>query len=124
MQPALLGTAICATCVGMGAFGAHALSEVLDDKALDWWETATQYLWYHGLGFLALGWTSHDVQLTKPVRYMLLPGILLFSGSLYLYAFTGWRPLGMITPIGGVLLIAGWTWLAVKLRRSRHMTKT
>ena len=123
MTPAVFGAVICAIGVGMGAFGAHAISKILSSEAQAWWSTATEYLWYHGLGCLALGRLPYDPRIQKAVASALLPGILLFSGSLYLYAFTGWRPFGMITPIGGTLLLIGWVWLAFVLKRNQTVTK-
>lgn len=108
MTPLALGAALCAAGVGLGAFGAHAVADVLSASQKAWWTTATEYVWYHGLAFLVLGGGIRKASAVSTVRRILLPGVILFSGSLYLYAFTGFRPLGMITPIGGSLLLIGW----------------
>ena len=98
-----------------GAFGAHALKYTLSAAQIDVWQTATDYLFYHALGLIGLGiWTE-----SKPPRrlyqasgLLLMLGVLLFCGSLYLMLLTGIRQLAMITPIGGVLFILGWlSWL-------------
>ena len=117
MTPLVVGAALCAAGVGLGAFGANAVEDVFSETQKAWWATAAQYVWYHGLASLALGgWTSKPF-VVATVRRLLLPGIILFSGSLYLYAFTGFRPLGMITPIGGSLLLLGWLRLLWKFTR-------
>lgn len=108
MTPLVMGAALCATGVALGAFGAHAVEDVLSAVQKTWWKTATDYVWYHGLGFLALGASTTKELAVSTVRRLLFPGVIIFSGSLYLYAFTGFRPLGMITPIGGSLLLLGW----------------
>lgn len=92
--------------VALGAFGAHGLKDLLAGRAgaLDWWEKATFYHLVHSAGALvALCWTRRVL----PTAFF-LAGIALFSGSLYLMAFTGLRWLGAITPLGGILLLLGW----------------
>ena len=112
-----LGAIGCALGVALGAFGAHALNQSLNETAMGWWETATQYLWYHAIGMLALGaFQNRTKSADRAVLLFILPGILLFSGSLFLYAFTSFRTFGMITPIGGLLLLIGWLRLAFALR--------
>ena len=118
MNLAMIGAIMCGFSVGLGAFGAHAVSTMLDVRAQDWWQTATEYLWYHGLGLLALWSVGQHHPIYSTVTRFLLPGTLIFSGSLYVYAFTGWRLLGMITPIGGTLLLLGWIKLAFALRKN------
>lgn len=102
--------------VGLGAFGAHALSERLTPNLLQTYETAVRYHFYHALALLAVVYAiGRWPQSTLPVAagWLFVLGVLIFSGSLYLLAFTGIRWLGAITPIGGVALIAGWACLAI-----------
>lgn len=113
---ALLG----ALAVGTGAFGAHALEGVLAERARGWYDTAVTYHATHALALLACGLVAvhAPVGSTTPrsltaAGAALLIGIVLFSGSLYLMAFTGWTRLGMITPLGGLALIVGWLSLAL-----------
>lgn len=101
--------------VAMGAFAAHALKKRLDAYALDIIQTATHYQMIHAIAMLvvvALA-SAGGFQLRAPLWCFTL-GIALFSGSLYALALTGIKPLGAITPIGGVLLLAGWLLLIVK----------
>jgi uncharacterized membrane protein YgdD (TMEM256/DUF423 family) len=103
-----------------GAFGAHALQGKLDAHQLDVWHTAVQYQFYHVFALLFLSTFSRfRSKIINSTFYLFSLGIILFSGSLYLLAcrdLLGWSWLtimGPITPIGGLLFIAGWVTLAV-----------
>ncbi|MBY0469949.1 DUF423 domain-containing protein [bacterium] len=100
--------------VGMGAFGAHALSEKLKLAAFVTYQTAVQYQFFHALALLAVGILSlnQNDPLLKWAGTAILAGILIFSGTLYLIAFTGTRWYGAITPVGGVSLLIGWALLS------------
>ncbi len=110
-----LGALACAFSVGAGAFGAHGLSGRLSAHALELWETAARYLMYGGLGTLAAGL----VALHAPVRsvtsagWCLIAGTAIFSGTVFVLALGGPRWLGAVTPLGGLLLIAGFLLLAL-----------
>lgn len=106
----LAGALLAGAGVALGAFGAHGLRKILDAAALGWWRTATDYLMWHAMGLLAVG-AAGVPRSAGPAR-MLVAGTLVFSGSLLLMALTGARWLGMVTPIGGGLLIVGWLWFA------------
>lgn len=97
--------------VALGAFGAHGLRARFDVNGLGAvWETAVLYHLVHGAALLTLA-TLRPVP--RGPWALLAAGVLVFSGSLYLLAFTGARWLGAITPIGGVCFLAGWAWLAL-----------
>ena len=103
------------TAVMLGAFGAHALRERLDDYARGVFETAVQYHFYHSLALLAVGLlavSQPQTVMLKSSGWLFLIGILIFSGSLYLLSITGVRWLGAVTPLGGLAFIAGWACLA------------
>jgi uncharacterized membrane protein YgdD (TMEM256/DUF423 family) len=100
------GAALAGTAVALGAFGAHALKASLSPEALGWWQTAVQYQMWHGLALIALAATG-DTRLKAPA-VLLAAGAMLFSASLYAMALTGARWLGAVTPVGGLLMIAGW----------------
>lgn len=114
MQPIvlqLLGALLAFSGVGLGAFGAHALKARLDEHALTIWHTGVDYQIWHALGLLLVGLIleRHSSGRWIPIAgRCLFAGTLLFSGSLYLLALTQIRGLGMITPIGGSLLLVGW----------------
>lgn len=102
--------------VALGAFGAHALRDRLDERMLANFETGVRYHFYHALALVAVVvviklWPTST--LATYAGWLFLVGILIFSGSLYLMALTGARWLGAITPIGGVAFIAGWLCLAL-----------
>lgn len=113
--PAVAALAL-ALAVALGAFGAHGLRDRLDAYSLGIWEKAVFYHVVHALGMLVAPVLAR-AGLASPVEtwwacLLLALGILLFSGSLYLLAVTGLRWLGAVTPIGGVLFLAGWVTLA------------
>jgi uncharacterized membrane protein YgdD (TMEM256/DUF423 family) len=112
----LLAAALAlAAAVALGAFGAHALKGLLAAEMLATYQTAVQYHFWHALGLLAVGVLmsrSPDVPALAWVAWLLISGLLLFSGSLYLLALTGATWLGAVTPLGGVAFIAAWLWLA------------
>lgn len=98
----------------LGAFGAHALKAVLNPEQLMTFETGVRYQMYHALFLLLIGTTGLLSQKTKKtIYYLVLFGVLFFSGSIYLLATNSltsfdFRVIGFITPIGGFLLISAW----------------
>lgn len=106
--------------VALGAFGAHGLKSRVDPALLANWNTAADYLGLHALALLACGLTllhRPEAGLVNWAGWAFLVGVCLFSGSLFAMTLTGLRQLGMITPIGGVLLIIAWALLAVGAAR-------
>lgn len=105
-----------ALAVVLGAFGAHALAGSLDARALDVFETANRYHFFHTLAVLAGALAPAAGARPVPCAVactLWLCGLVVFSGSLYLVSMAGLSALGMVTPIGGAGLIAGWIALAV-----------
>ena len=108
------GSVFAALGVALGAFGAHALRERVSETLLGTWETAVFYHLVHALALVVLAAFAARLGAAAGwIAVLFAGGILLFSGSLYALVLTGVRPLGMITPVGGIALIAGWAWLAV-----------
>ena len=110
----IAGGMLSAAAVIVGAFGAHALKAVLDVKAMGWIDTGVTYQSTHALAIIACGLMPANKGVGR-VALLFIAGIVLFSGSLYLMALTGETKLGIITPVGGVLLICGWLafcWMA------------
>ncbi|BCU05400.1 DUF423 domain-containing protein [Allochromatium tepidum] len=106
--------------VALGAFGAHGLKGRIDPALLANWNTAADYLGLHALALLACGLTllhRPEAGLVNWAGWAFVIGVCLFSGSLFAMTLTGLRQLGMITPIGGVLLILAWALLAVGAAR-------
>jgi uncharacterized membrane protein YgdD (TMEM256/DUF423 family) len=122
---------VTASLLGMlaviaGAFGAHALKAVLSLQQLDTWHTAVQYQFYHVFALLFLSTFSRfKNNLIVTTYYLFTLGIILFSGSLYLLAcrdvlkMPGLVAMGPVTPLGGLLFIAGWVTLALAGIRSK-----
>ncbi len=114
----IAGAVNAALAVALGAFGAHALKEKLSEHYLAIWETAVQYQMFHALGLIAIGILMSS-SLLGPISqlnwagWLLLAGIIIFSGSLYILSLTGIGVLGAITPIGGVAFIIGWIMLII-----------
>jgi uncharacterized membrane protein YgdD (TMEM256/DUF423 family) len=110
-----LAAAMGGLAVAMGAFAAHGLARILDARMLAIFETGARYQMYHALamGLAALAARGRAAKPAGIAAGLFLAGIVLFSGSLYLLALSGWAAWGMITPLGGLCLIAGWIALAV-----------
>lgn len=114
----IAGAVNAAIAVAFGAFGAHALKEKLSEHYLAIWETAVQYQMFHALALIAVGILMSpslfgSVTQLSWAGYLILVGIIFFSGSLYVLSLSGIGILGAITPIGGVAFIAGWIMLIV-----------
>lgn len=111
-----------ALAIGLGAFGAHALSATLDERALGWFHTAGQYHLLHSVALLVAAFAPAAGARRAPCIVactLWLAGIVVFSGSLYALAVFDLPRLGAITPIGGAALIAGWVALGIAARPGR-----
>ena len=124
MNWAAIGAALLALAVGMGAFGAHGLRNRLDAYSMSVYERAVFYHFVHALGILLVALLTRTMAITPVgqarVAWLLLIGIIVFSGSLYALALSGMRILGAITPIGGVAFIIGWLMLAYEAVRAQR----
>jgi uncharacterized membrane protein YgdD (TMEM256/DUF423 family) len=103
-----------------GAFGAHALKAQVSPDRLQVYETAVRYHFFNALGLIGIGLTLRFVD-SPAVRWaavLVLIGVILFSGSLYALTFGAPRPFGVVTPFGGLALIAGWICFAAGVWRS------
>jgi uncharacterized membrane protein YgdD (TMEM256/DUF423 family) len=113
------------TAIILGAFGAHALKKHLTIEQLTSFETGVKYQMYHALFLLFLGMNSLVAEKTKKAVFLLVVfGVIFFSGSIYLLttkAITGidFKFIGIITPVGGTLLIVGWSVLFWKIWKSK-----
>ena len=109
-----------AIAVALGAFGAHGLKSLVSAQQLEWWHTATLYLFVHALGLLLVGLLIQLKYISHTTAWLLQIGVIIFAGSLYAMTLGAPRWFGAITPIGGILMIAGWLWLAVSAFRLGH----
>ena len=109
----IFGSSFALLSVVLGAFGAHALKEHLSEYSKMIYEKGILYQMFHSLSILFLALLGQSLKQDLDVSiWCFIFGIILFSGSLYLLAISGVKWLGMITPLGGVSFILGWTLLA------------
>ncbi|MDH3319937.1 MAG: DUF423 domain-containing protein [Betaproteobacteria bacterium] len=120
-----MGALLAAAGVALGAFGAHALKARLDTEALAVWNTGVQYHLWHALGMMLVGLSAAiipDGPWLRVSGLLLLAGVVLFSGSLYVLALGAPRWLGAVTPFGGAAFILGWLAFAVTAARAWSAT--
>ena len=118
----MLGAINMALGVILGAFGAHSLKTILAADQLAVYQVAVQYQIYHALGLLLVAGLHIPFPQSGGLRtggWLLLAGIILFSGSLYVLALTGLSWLGPVTPVGGVCFIMGWLWIFWAMLKER-----
>lgn len=106
--------------VAAGAFGTHGLQDRLDAHHVEIFQTGAQYQMYHALamGLAALAMRGRATGAARVSAIFFLVGIVLFSGSLYIFALTGLHGIGIVTPLGGLAFFAGWgalAWAATKV---------
>lgn len=111
----IIGSLLGALSVALGAFGAHALRGRIEEGMLANYQTGVTYMFFHALALFVVvmaltRWPQSN--LPSIAGWLFVAGIVFFSGSLFLMAFTGARWLGAVTPIGGVAFIGGWVLLA------------
>jgi uncharacterized membrane protein YgdD (TMEM256/DUF423 family) len=125
-QALIAGTVLAAVAVILGAFGAHALKEILPPEKLPIFETGVRYHFYHSFALLITGilFAHFPVKQMKHATAFFITGIALFSGSLYamvMLSITGgsigfW---GILTPIGGLFFILGWLFVVIGIARKK-----
>ena len=116
-----LGSINALLVVLIGAFGAHALKARLTVENMAVFQTGVQYHFYHAVGLILLGLIALQIPITPYLRWsgwLMLVGIVLFSGSLYALSITNIRWLGMITPLGGTAFIIAWLLLTIGIMKS------
>lgn len=98
--------------VASGAVMAHALGGRISESSLQIFDTAARYHVIHGIALVLLGFAAErwPIRAWKGPGLLMLTGTLIFSGSLYALALTGIAWFGAVTPVGGAMLIAAWTW--------------
>jgi uncharacterized membrane protein YgdD (TMEM256/DUF423 family) len=111
-----LGAILAAVSVALGAFAAHGAAKFMTEQQLGWMEKAARYNMYHALALFAVAWAltrwTSQTGLLNTAGWSFVAGVALFSGSLYIMAFTNLR-LGYITPLGGAAFILGWILIAI-----------
>jgi uncharacterized membrane protein YgdD (TMEM256/DUF423 family) len=113
----IIGAINAFIAVALGAFGAHGLKDKLDAHYLEIWKTGVTYQMFHAIGILIIGLLMSKVAAASPQftwsGWLMLAGIIFFSGSLYVLSLTKIGILGAITPIGGVCFLAAWILIVV-----------
>jgi uncharacterized membrane protein YgdD (TMEM256/DUF423 family) len=130
MEPAarrllIIGALLLACATALGAWAAHGLDSLLDADSVATFRTGVEYHFYNALGLLGIGLLverNGAQRLLVASGWLLIAGILMFSGSLYVLAFGMGRFLGPVTPIGGLSFIAAWCSLAISLWRGSPRT--
>ncbi|WP_396169997.1 DUF423 domain-containing protein [Flavobacterium sp.] len=113
------------TSIVLGAFGAHALKQVLTADQLITFETGVKYQMYHALFLLFLGLNTHlSTKVKKTILVLTILGVIFFSGSIYLLATDSlnafnFKAIGFVTPIGGLLLISAWSILMIQFLKKK-----
>ena len=105
--------------VMLGAFGAHALRGKLEPRMLEVFETGVRYQMYHAFALMITAWAMSQWpgNVAHIAGWFFVAGIVVFSGSLYGLTLTGMRGLGAVTPLGGLMFLAGWlclVWVVIK----------
>jgi uncharacterized membrane protein YgdD (TMEM256/DUF423 family) len=124
----IIGTIVLGVAVILGAFGAHGLRRYVPADSIGTFETGVRYQFYHGFALMITAILYERYRNKKAVYagYLFFAGIVLFSGSLYLLTFlkatnsVGLSGIGIITPVGGLLFIAGWITLLIAISRGNR----
>ncbi|HRN81373.1 MAG TPA: DUF423 domain-containing protein [Nitrosomonas europaea] len=106
-----LGAANAFLCVMLGALGSHGLKSILAPDILTTFQIGVQYHFYHAIGLILVGLALDRLPQARALKFsgiLMMTGIVLFSGTLYVVSLTGWRGLGMVAPLGGTSYMAGW----------------
>ena len=105
----------------LGAFGAHGLKTKISAEMLVVYQTGVHYHLFHALGLLSVGLVAMQIADSVYLKWsgwLMLAGILLFSGSLYVLSVSGLRWLGAITPFGGFSFIVAWVLFVVSILKA------
>lgn len=117
----LVGSINALLVVLIGAFGAHGLKARLTVENMAIFQTGVQYHFYHAVGLILVGLIAWHIPTSPYLRWsawLMIMGIILFSGSLYALSITNIRWLGMITPVGGMAFIIAWLLLSIGIIKS------
>ena len=122
----LLAALSAMTGVGLGAFGAHGLKNILSPELLTVYQTGVTYQMWHALGLMGIALVHQQAAESKLIYWsgwLMFIGIIVFSGSLYLLAILDLKWIGIITPIGGVSFIMAWVLIAIFTTKKQHNSR-
>lgn len=116
-----LAALLIAIATALGAFGAHGLQKMLPPDRLAIYETAVTYQFYHSLGLLGIGLSvaSRERRGARIAARLVVLGMALFAGSIYALTFGAPSAIGIVTPLGGLSLMAGWALFALTIWSAR-----
>jgi len=117
-----LGAVNAFLCIALGALGSHGLKSVLTANMLANFQIGVQYHFYHAIGLMLVGLTMERLPQVRALKFsgiLMMAGIVLFSGTLYVVSLTGWRGMGMVAPLGGSSFMAGWLLLAYAVWKNK-----
>ncbi|GBG11384.1 DUF423 domain-containing protein [Paenibacillus agaridevorans] len=122
----VIGAVNAALAIALGAFGSHGLEGKITEHYIDIFETGVKYHMYGALGLMLVALMDKIAGGGKKAvigARLLLAGMLIFGVSLYVLALTGYSKLGMITPIGGVAMLAGWGFVIAGVLNQHRKSK-
>lgn len=125
--PLILGALLVLLAVMAGAFGAHALRDLVSERSMGVFQTGVQYQMIHSLGLILiaiLGALDVSRRLLVLAAGFLVAGVVMFSGSLYLLVLTEMRWVGPVTPLGGLCFMVGWILVVIAGLRQGHGQET
>ncbi|WP_292978568.1 DUF423 domain-containing protein [Nitrosomonas sp.] len=117
-----LGAINAFLCVALGALGSHGLKSVLTANMLANFQIGVQYHFYHAIGLMLVGLTMERLPQVRALKFsgmLMMAGIVLFSGTLYIVSLTGWRGMGIVAPLGGSSFMVGWLLLAYAVWKNK-----
>jgi len=120
----ILGAVNAFLCVVLGALGAHGLKPVLTPDMLTSFQIGVQYHFYHAIGLILVGLAIDRFPQARALKLsgiLMLAGIVLFSGTLYVVSLTGWKGLSMTAPLGGISYMSAWLSFAYAVWRNKHV---
>ncbi|CAM4264532.1 uncharacterized membrane protein YgdD (TMEM256/DUF423 family) [Paenibacillus endophyticus] len=121
-----IGALNAAIAIALGAFGAHGLEQKITDHYLEIFETGVRYHMYNALGLMLIALFAKQIAAGKLVLNggrLIFTGMIIFSGSLYILALTSFSKLGMVTPLGGVAILAGWTCVIIAAMKKKRISE-
>lgn len=119
-----LGALNAFLCVALGALGAHGLKPILTPDMLTNFQVGVQYHFYHSIGLILVGLALERFPQARALKFsgiLMITGILLFSGTLYVVSLTGWKGLSMTAPLGGMSYMSAWLLFAYAVWRNKQV---
>jgi uncharacterized membrane protein YgdD (TMEM256/DUF423 family) len=120
----VLGAVNAFLCIVLGALGTHWLKAMLTPDMLTSFQTGVQYHFYHAIGLILVGLTIDRFPRVRTLQLsgiLMMLGIILFSGTLYVISLTGWKGLSMAAPLGGMSYMSAWLLFAYSTWKNKQV---